>query len=104
LIGPSVWRPQIYCHPEPSYIFYTVNNSTIYNYADDNTLFYADYDIKNIVQNLESDSLKMLDWFRNEKRTKRDENGFQRKKSADQKLFAQNLLKLLEEHLLDDRC
>jgi hypothetical protein len=40
--------------------------------------------------------------IRNEKRTKRDENGFQRKKSADQKLFAQNLLKLLEEHLLDD--
>jgi hypothetical protein len=38
-------------------------NSTIYNYADDNTLSYADYDIKNVVQNLESDSLKMLDWF-----------------------------------------
>lgn len=44
-------------------IFYVVNNSTIYNYADDNTLSYADYDIKNVVQNLESDSLKMLDWF-----------------------------------------
>jgi hypothetical protein len=44
-------------------IFYVVNNSTIYNYADDNTLFYADYDIKNSVQHLESDSLKMLDWF-----------------------------------------
>jgi hypothetical protein len=42
-------------------IFYAVNNSTIYNYADDNTLSYADYDIKNVVQNLESDSLKMLD-------------------------------------------
>jgi hypothetical protein len=27
------------------------------------TLSYADYDIKNVVQNLESDSLKMLDWF-----------------------------------------
>ena len=44
-------------------IFYAVNNSTIYNYADDNTLSYADYDIKNVIQNLESDSLKMLDWF-----------------------------------------
>ena len=44
-------------------LFNDVNNSTIYNYADDNTLSYADYDIKNIVQNLESDSLKMLDWF-----------------------------------------
>ena len=44
-------------------IFYVVNNSTIYNYAEDNTLSYADYDIKNVVQNLESDSLKMLDWF-----------------------------------------
>jgi hypothetical protein len=29
----------------------------------DNTLSYADYDIKNVIQNLESDSLKMLDWF-----------------------------------------
>ena len=44
-------------------IFYVVNNSTIYNNADDNTLSYADYDIKNVVQNLESDSLKMPDWF-----------------------------------------
>jgi hypothetical protein len=44
-------------------ILNVVNNSTIYNYADDNTLSYADYDIKNVVQNLESDSLKMLDWF-----------------------------------------
>ena len=43
--------------------FYAVNNSTIYNYADDNTLSYADYDVKNVIQNLESDSLKMLDWF-----------------------------------------
>jgi hypothetical protein len=35
-------------------------------------------------------------------KSKRDEDGFQRKKRADQKLFAQKILKLLEEHLLDD--
>ena len=34
--------------------------------------------------------------------TKWDENGFQRKKRADQKLFVQKILKMLEEHLLDD--
>lgn len=44
-------------------IFYVVNKSTIYNYADDNTLSYADYNLQNVIQNLESDSLKMLDWF-----------------------------------------
>ena len=27
-------------------IFYSVDFSTIYNYADDNTLSYADYDLK----------------------------------------------------------
>ena len=46
-------------------IFYSVDYSTIYNYADDNTLSYADYDINNVIQKLESDSLKMLDWFAN---------------------------------------
>ena len=35
-------------------IFYDVNNSIIYNYADDSTLSYADNDIKNVIQNLES--------------------------------------------------
>jgi hypothetical protein len=37
--------------------------STIYNYADDNTLSYADHDLKNVISKLESDSQKMLDWF-----------------------------------------
>jgi hypothetical protein len=46
-------------------IFYSVDFSTIYNYADDNTLSYADYDLKNVVSKLESDSQKMLDWFAN---------------------------------------
>ena len=46
-------------------IFYSVDFSTIYNYADDNTLFYADYDLNNVISKLESDSQKMLDWFAN---------------------------------------
>ena len=48
-------------------IFYSVDFSTIdlYNYADDNTLSYADYDLKNVISKLESDSQKMLDWFAN---------------------------------------
>ena len=37
----------------------------MYNYADDNTLSYADYDLKNVISKLESDSKKMLDWFAN---------------------------------------
>ena len=46
-------------------IFYVVESSTIYNYADDNTLSYADNNIESVIQKLESDSLKMLDWFSN---------------------------------------
>ena len=46
-------------------IFYSVDFSTIYNYADDNTLSYADYDLNNVISKLESDSQKMLDWFAN---------------------------------------
>ena len=46
-------------------IFYSVDFSTIYNYADDNTLFYAEYDLNNVISKLESDSQKMLDWFAN---------------------------------------
>ena len=37
-------------------IFYSVDFSTIYNYADDNTLSYADYDLKNVISKLESES------------------------------------------------
>ena len=44
-------------------IFYSVDFSTIYNYADDNTC--ADYDLNNVISKLESDSKKMLDWFAN---------------------------------------
>jgi hypothetical protein len=29
------------------------------------TLSYADYDLKNVISKLESDSQKMLDWFAN---------------------------------------
>ena len=46
-------------------IFYSVDFSTIYNYADDNTLSYADHDLKNVISKLESGSQKMLDWFAN---------------------------------------
>ena len=43
-------------------IFYSVDFSTIdlYNYADDNTLSYADYDLNNVISKLESDSKKMM--------------------------------------------
>ena len=37
-------------------IFYSVDFSNIYNYADDNTLSYADYDLNNVISKLESES------------------------------------------------
>jgi hypothetical protein len=44
---------------------FTLDFSTIYNYADDNTLSYADYDLNNVISKLESDSKKMMYWFAN---------------------------------------
>ena len=43
--------------------FLLVQNSTIYNYADDNTVSYCDYDINKVVNTLEADSLKLINWF-----------------------------------------
>jgi hypothetical protein len=44
-------------------LFLFVQNSTIYNYADDNTVSYCDYDINKVVNTLEADSLKLINWF-----------------------------------------
>jgi hypothetical protein len=44
-------------------IFLFVQNSTIYNYADDNTVSYCDYYINKVVNTLEADSLKLMNWF-----------------------------------------
>jgi hypothetical protein len=44
-------------------IFLFVQNSTIYNYADDNTVSYCEYDIHKVVNTLEVDSLKLVNWF-----------------------------------------
>ena len=43
--------------------FFFVQNSTIYNYADDNTVSHCDYDINKVVNTLEADSLKLINWF-----------------------------------------
>ena len=43
--------------------FFFVQNSTNYNYADDNTVSHCDYDINKVVNTLEADSLKLINWF-----------------------------------------
>jgi len=40
-----------------------VNKCDLYNYADDNTLSYSDSNVENLVQNLESDSQSLIQWF-----------------------------------------
>ena len=40
-----------------------MQNSTIYNYADDNAVSYCDYDINKVVNTLEADSLKLINLF-----------------------------------------
>ena len=44
-------------------LFHFVQDSTIYNYADDNTLSYSDININTVVKTLENDSINLIDWF-----------------------------------------
>ena len=44
-------------------IFYFITESSLYNYADDNTIAYAGYDIEKLVTTLENDSMKLIEWF-----------------------------------------
>ena len=45
-------------------IFYFIEHGTLYNYADDNTLSYADNDFDNLLCTLERESAVLIDWFR----------------------------------------
>ena len=44
-------------------IFYFIHNSELYNYADDNTLSYADTDINKLIKTLEEESKILINWF-----------------------------------------
>ena len=44
-------------------IFSFVTDSSLYNYADDNTLSYVSEDVKNLVNVLEKDSKSLIEWF-----------------------------------------
>lgn len=57
ILGPVLFNVFLYD------IFHFVTDSDLYNYADDNTVSYADHDIDKVVDILEKDSLKLIDWF-----------------------------------------
>ena len=40
-----------------------IKASELYNYADDNTLSYSEFDINDLVKTLEMESLKLIKWF-----------------------------------------
>jgi hypothetical protein len=42
-----------------------VKDSTIYNYADDNTVSNCDNDIDVVTKTLENDSIELINWFSN---------------------------------------
>jgi hypothetical protein len=44
-------------------IFFFVKDSTIYNYADDNTVSNCDNDIDVVTTTLENDSMELINWF-----------------------------------------
>jgi hypothetical protein len=44
-------------------ICYFISDSSLYNYADDNTLSYSGYDLDKIINTLEKDSLNLFKYF-----------------------------------------
>ena len=44
-------------------IFLFVKDSTIYNYADDNTVSNCNNDIDVVTKTLENDSMELINWF-----------------------------------------
>jgi hypothetical protein len=44
-------------------IFYFIYDSSLYNYADDNTLSNSGYDLDKIINTLDKDSLNLIDWL-----------------------------------------
>jgi len=48
-------------------IFYFISNSSLYNYADDNTLSYSGQNLTDVVTTLEEDSKTLIAWFSNNK-------------------------------------
>ena len=45
-------------------IFYFIQESSLYNYTDDNTLSYEGHNLDQLITVLERDSLTLIDWFR----------------------------------------
>ena len=45
-------------------IFYFVKKSSLYNYADDNTLLFSNPDHGSLISTLESESQLLIDWFK----------------------------------------
>jgi hypothetical protein len=44
-------------------IFYFIEHGTLYNYADDNTLSYADQDYNTLINVLEKECPILIEWF-----------------------------------------
>ena len=44
-------------------IFYFIEHGTLYNYADDNTLSYADQDYNTLINVLEKENSILIEWF-----------------------------------------
>ena len=45
-------------------LFYFIKDSDICNYADDNTLSFADCNVDKIIHNLENEIKILVDWFK----------------------------------------
>jgi hypothetical protein len=48
-------------------IFYFIKHSSLYNYADDNTLSFSSPDCDILISTLEAESQVLIDWFKDNK-------------------------------------
>jgi hypothetical protein len=64
-LTPLVVYRQVYSYQPPvgCDIFNFVEESILYNYADDNTLSYSDTELNKLVDILEKESLNLIHWF-----------------------------------------
>lgn len=62
ILGPALCN--IFLNDIFYFIIKFINGSSLYNYADDNTISYSGYNIEQLINILETDSLNLIQWFK----------------------------------------
>ena len=58
ILGPLLFKIFI------NFIFYFIEHGTLYNYADDNTVYFSSPDFNKLIQVLQKERSTIINWFR----------------------------------------